>query len=47
METLTPYLINAWTPAFVILFVIVLVYALRRRHRGMFDEASRMPLRED
>lgn len=36
-----------WTPLFVLLFLAVLYYALRPRNRATFDEASRMPLRED
>jgi len=32
---------------FVILFVIVLVYALWPRNKKRFDEASKIPLRED
>jgi cytochrome c oxidase cbb3-type subunit IV len=47
MQTLMSYLIHWWTPAFVLLFIAVLVHALRPRHRGTFDAASRMPLREE
>ncbi len=47
MQTLMSYLIHWWTPAFVVLFIAVLVYALRPRNRAMFDAAARMPLRED
>jgi cytochrome c oxidase cbb3-type subunit 4 len=32
---------------FVGAFLVVLVYALRPSHRREFDEAARMPLRED
>jgi len=32
---------------FVTVFVAVLVYALWPSRRGQFDEAARMPLRED
>ncbi|MCT8970644.1 cbb3-type cytochrome c oxidase subunit 3 [Microbaculum marinisediminis] len=32
---------------FVILFLIVLVYALWPRNKERFDEASKIPLRED
>jgi cytochrome c oxidase cbb3-type subunit 4 len=32
---------------FVILFVIVLVYALWPSNKKRFDEASKIPLRED
>jgi cytochrome c oxidase cbb3-type subunit IV len=36
-----------WTPLFVLLFLAVLFYALRPRNRTTFDEASKLPLRED
>ena len=36
-----------WTPAFVILFIAVLTYALWPANRSEFDAAARMPLRED
>jgi cytochrome c oxidase cbb3-type subunit IV len=36
-----------WTPAFVALFVGVLVYALWPGNRTAFDDAAKMPLRED
>jgi len=32
---------------FVIVFLIVLAYALWPSRRGQFEEAARMPLRED
>ncbi len=36
-----------WTPAFVALFLGVLVYALWPSNRTTFDAAAKMPLRED
>jgi cytochrome c oxidase cbb3-type subunit 4 len=36
-----------WTPAFVVLFVAVLAYALWPRNRATFDNAAKMPLQED
>ena len=36
-----------WTPLFVVLFLAVLVYAFWPRNRTTFDEASKLPLRED
>jgi cytochrome c oxidase cbb3-type subunit IV len=36
-----------WTPLFFVLFVAVIVYALWPRNRATFDEASKLPLRED
>ena len=32
---------------FVIVFLVVLIYALWPSRQGQFDEAARMPLRED
>jgi cytochrome c oxidase cbb3-type subunit 4 len=32
---------------FVVVFAIVLLYALRPAHRDRFADAARMPLRED
>jgi cytochrome c oxidase cbb3-type subunit IV len=36
-----------WTPIFVGLFLAILAYALWPRNKAAFDEASRMPLREE
>ncbi len=36
-----------WTPVFVVLFILVMAYALWPRNRATFDNAARMPLRED
>ena len=36
-----------WTPLFVLLFLAVLFYALWPRNRSTFDEAAKLPLRED
>jgi cytochrome c oxidase cbb3-type subunit IV len=36
-----------WTPAFVLIFLAVLTYALWPTNRSEFDAAARMPLRED
>jgi cytochrome c oxidase cbb3-type subunit 4 len=36
-----------WTPLFLLLFVAVLLYAFWPRNRTTFDEASKLPLRED
>jgi cytochrome c oxidase cbb3-type subunit IV len=38
---------NWWTPVFVGFFLMVLFYALRPRNRATFDDAAKMPLRED
>jgi cytochrome c oxidase cbb3-type subunit 4 len=36
-----------WTPLFVGIFIAIVGYALWPRNRANFDEAARMPLRED
>ena len=36
-----------WTPLFVAIFIAILVYALRPRNKALFDDAAKLPLRED
>jgi cytochrome c oxidase cbb3-type subunit 4 len=36
-----------WTPIFAGIFLAIVVYALWPRNQASFDEASRMPLREE
>ena len=36
-----------WTPIFVVIFLAIVTYALWPRNQAAFDEASRMPLREE
>jgi cytochrome c oxidase cbb3-type subunit 4 len=36
-----------WTPIFVVLFVVVVAYALWPRNRATFDKAARLPLQDD
>jgi cytochrome c oxidase cbb3-type subunit IV len=36
-----------WTPMFVGIFIAIVTYALWPRNRATFDEAAKMPLRED
>ena len=36
-----------WTPVFVAIFLAIIAYALWPRNKAAFDEASKMPLRED
>jgi len=36
-----------WTPVFMVLFLLIVAYALWPRNQKKFDEAARMPLRED
>jgi cytochrome c oxidase cbb3-type subunit 4 len=36
-----------WTPVFVGIFLAIVGYALWPRNKSAFDEAARMPLREE
>ncbi len=36
-----------WTPLFVGIFLAIVTYALWPRNKAAFDEAARMPLREE
>jgi len=36
-----------WTPIFVAIFLAIVVYALLPRNKSAFDEASKIPLREE
>ncbi len=36
-----------WTPIFVGIFIAIVTYALWPRYQAGFDEASKMPLREE
>ena len=36
-----------WTPIFVGIFLAIVTYALWPRNKAAFDEAARMPLREE
>lgn len=36
-----------WTPTFVGIFLAILAYALWPCNKAAFDDASKMPLRED
>ena len=36
-----------WTPIFVAIFIAIVTYALWPRNGTQFDEAARMPLREE
>jgi cytochrome c oxidase cbb3-type subunit IV len=38
---------TVWTPVFVALFLAIVTYALWPRNKTAFDEAAKMPLRED
>jgi cytochrome c oxidase cbb3-type subunit IV len=41
------FITTFWTPIFVAIFLAILVYALRPSRRAAFDDAAKMPLRED
>jgi cytochrome c oxidase cbb3-type subunit 4 len=36
-----------WTPIFVVIFLVIVAYALWPKNRKEFDRAARLPLRED
>jgi cytochrome c oxidase cbb3-type subunit IV len=36
-----------WTPVFVAIFIAIVTYAVWPRNKAAFDEAARMPLREE
>ncbi len=39
--------VTVWTPIFVGIFLAIVAYALWPRNQAAFDEASKMPLREE
>ena len=41
------FVVTVWTPIFVGIFIAIVTYALWPRNRTAFDEAAKMPLRED
>ena len=41
------FVTSFWTPIFVGIFLAIVAYALWPRNQSTFDEASRMPLREE
>jgi cytochrome c oxidase cbb3-type subunit 4 len=48
LENLASNLVlSFWTPVFVFIFAAIVFYALRSRNKALFDDAARMPLRED
>jgi cytochrome c oxidase cbb3-type subunit 4 len=38
---------TVWTPVFVAIFVAIIAYAFWPRNKAEFDEAARLPLREE
>jgi cytochrome c oxidase cbb3-type subunit IV len=48
MQTiLASFITTFWTPVFVTIFLGILAYALWPGNRDKFEDAARMPLRED
>jgi len=41
------FVVTAWTPIFVGIFIAIVTYALWPRNQATFEELSKMPLRED
>jgi cytochrome c oxidase cbb3-type subunit 4 len=41
------FVVTLWTPLFVGIFLAIVAYALWPRNRATFDQASRLPLREE
>jgi cytochrome c oxidase cbb3-type subunit IV len=44
---ISDFVATLWTPIFVAIFVAILVYALWPSNRNEFNDAAKMPLRED
>jgi cytochrome c oxidase cbb3-type subunit 4 len=44
---LTTFITMFWTPIFVAIFLAILAYALWPANSKKFEDAARMPLRED
>lgn len=47
LSLISLFVANWWTPIFVALFLAVVVYALWPRNGAAFNDAAKMPLRED
>jgi cytochrome c oxidase cbb3-type subunit 4 len=41
------FITTFWTPLFFVIFLCILAYALWPANRETFEDAARMPLRED
>ncbi|MDP3655226.1 MAG: cbb3-type cytochrome c oxidase subunit 3 [Rhodoferax sp.] len=41
------FVTSFWTPIFVGIFLAIVTYALWPRNKATFDEAARIPLREE
>jgi len=48
MQTfMTHFITTLWTPIFVAIFLAILAYAIWPNNGKTFDDAAKMPLRED
>ncbi|MFZ1885447.1 MAG: cbb3-type cytochrome c oxidase subunit 3 [Rhodoplanes sp.] len=47
VSLISDFIATWWTPLFIALFLAVVAYAFWPRNRAKFDEASKLPLRED
>ena len=48
MQTfISNFITTFWTPIFAAIFLAIVVYTLRPSNREAFDDAAKMPLRED
>jgi cytochrome c oxidase cbb3-type subunit 4 len=43
----TDLVTTLWTPIFVGIFIAIVTYAVWPRNKAAFDDAARMPLREE
>ena len=41
------FVVTVWTPVFIGIFLAIVAYALWPRNKTVFDQASRMPLRDE
>ena len=41
------FVMTLWTPLFVAVFLGIVTYALWPRNKAAFDQAAKLPLRED
>ena len=41
------FVLTVWTPIFVGIFLAIVAYALWPRNKKLFDQASKMPLRDE
>jgi cytochrome c oxidase cbb3-type subunit IV len=44
---ISDFVTTFWTPIFIGIFLLVVAYALWPRNQSAFDEASKIPLREE